>query len=55
MRPTITSSAVLTLKGISMTRCGRNLIDGRGPDRMVAALEIMLHSHVHAKPLRIAA
>ena len=38
-----------------MTRCGRNLIDGRGPDRMVAALEIMLHSHVHAKPLRIAA
>lgn len=26
-----------------MTRCGRQLIDGRGPDRMVNALEILLH------------
>jgi hypothetical protein len=25
-----------------MSRCGRKLIDGRGPDRLVNALEIML-------------
>jgi hypothetical protein len=25
-----------------MARCGRKLIDGRGPDRLVNALEIML-------------
>src|SRR5262249_50004810 len=27
----------------AMTRCARKLIDGRGPDRLVTALEIMLH------------
>lgn len=27
----------------SMARCGRKLIDGRGADRMVTALEVMLH------------
>jgi spore coat polysaccharide biosynthesis predicted glycosyltransferase SpsG len=27
----------------AMARCGRNLIDGRGPDRLVTALEVMLH------------
>jgi spore coat polysaccharide biosynthesis predicted glycosyltransferase SpsG len=27
----------------SMSRCGRLLIDGRGPDRLVTALEVMLH------------
>ncbi len=27
-----------------MTRCGRNLFDGRGPDRIVNGMEIMLHS-----------
>jgi spore coat polysaccharide biosynthesis predicted glycosyltransferase SpsG len=26
-----------------MARCGRRLIDGRGPDRFVTALEVMLH------------
>jgi spore coat polysaccharide biosynthesis predicted glycosyltransferase SpsG len=26
-----------------MARCGRALIDGRGPDRLVTALEVMLH------------
>jgi len=26
-----------------MARCGRQLIDGRGPDRLVTALEVMLH------------
>lgn len=28
----------------AMARCGRKLIDGRGPDRLVTALEVMLHS-----------
>jgi len=27
----------------AMSRCGRQLIDGRGPDRLVTALEVMLH------------
>lgn len=27
----------------AMSRCGRQLIDGRGPDRFVTALEVMLH------------
>jgi len=31
------------LERVGMSRCARNLIDGRGPDRMVNALEIMLH------------
>jgi spore coat polysaccharide biosynthesis predicted glycosyltransferase SpsG len=26
-----------------MARCGRKLIDGRGPDRLVTALEVLLH------------
>jgi spore coat polysaccharide biosynthesis predicted glycosyltransferase SpsG len=26
-----------------MARCGRSLIDGRGPDRIITALEVMLH------------
>ena len=27
----------------SMAQCGRKLIDGRGPDRLVTALEVLLH------------
>lgn len=27
----------------ALSRCGRKLIDGRGPDRLVTALEILLH------------
>ena len=27
----------------AMARCGRQLVDGRGPDRLVTALEVMLH------------
>jgi UDP-2,4-diacetamido-2,4,6-trideoxy-beta-L-altropyranose hydrolase len=27
----------------AMARCGRQLIDGRGPDRLVTALEVLLH------------
>jgi spore coat polysaccharide biosynthesis predicted glycosyltransferase SpsG len=26
-----------------MSRCGRAYIDGRGPDRLVTALEVLLH------------
>lgn len=33
-------------------RCGRRLIDGRGPDRMVTALEIMLHPLRHVQSQR---
>jgi spore coat polysaccharide biosynthesis predicted glycosyltransferase SpsG len=34
----------------AMARCGRKLIDGRGPDRLVTALEVLLHPsrHIHA-------
>lgn len=44
-----------------MTRCGRNLIDGRGGDRIVNGLEIVLHTRTPVSvpaavpPLRIAA
>jgi spore coat polysaccharide biosynthesis predicted glycosyltransferase SpsG len=46
-----------------MSRCGRNLFDGRGPDRIVNGMEIMLHSPARRKtavslpanPLKIAA
>ena len=31
------------LERVGMSRCARHLIDGRGPDRMVNALEVMLH------------
>jgi len=37
-----------------MARCGRQLIDGRGPDRLVCAVEVLLHPAQPA-PLRIAA
>src|SRR5207237_7018289 len=32
-----------SLERQAMARCGRKLIDGRGPDRLVTALEVMLH------------
>lgn len=49
---------VMERKG--MTRCGRNTFDGRGPDRIVNGMEIMLHSPARkrtatAVPLKIAA
>ena len=28
-----------------MARCGRQLIDGRGPDRLILALEVLLHPY----------
>ena len=44
----------------TMTRCARNTFDGRGPDRIVNGMEIMLHSPARkrvatAVPLKIAA
>ena len=27
-----------------MTRCARNMFDGRGPDRIVNGMEIILHT-----------
>jgi spore coat polysaccharide biosynthesis predicted glycosyltransferase SpsG len=39
----------------SMARNGRQLIDGRGPDRIVNALEIMLHPSRPAQEQRLAA
>lgn len=43
------------LERVGMSRCARYLIDGRGPDRMVNALEVMLHPAVVADDLRMAA
>jgi len=40
---------------MGMARCGRKLIDGRGPDRLVNALEIMLQAGAMAEPERLAA
>lgn len=33
----------------AMARCGRKLIDGRGPDRLVTALEVLLHPSRHVQ------
>jgi spore coat polysaccharide biosynthesis predicted glycosyltransferase SpsG len=46
--PTIIRQAVQTLltdplERQAMARCGRQLIDARGPDRLVTALEVVLH------------
>ena len=39
----------------SMARCGRKLIDGRGPDRLVTAMEILLSPQRQEEVLRLAA
>jgi spore coat polysaccharide biosynthesis predicted glycosyltransferase SpsG len=39
----------------AMARCGRQLIDGRGPDRLVTALEVLLHSARPSAPPAVAA
>ena len=44
----------------TMTRCARNTFDGRGPDRIVNGMEVMLHSPARSRvasavPLKIAA
>ena len=42
------------LERLGMARCARQLIDGRGPDRVVNGLEILLHTPARAEP-RLAA
>src|SRR5205823_949670 len=37
-----------------MTRCARNLVDGRGPDRIVNGLEIILHAPARKKSAQAA-
>ena len=39
----------------SMARCGRKLIDGRGPDRLVTAMEILLSPQTQTETIRLAA
>jgi spore coat polysaccharide biosynthesis predicted glycosyltransferase SpsG len=39
----------------AMSRCGRKLIDGRGPDRLVTALEVLLHQPARLARLAAAA
>lgn len=36
-----------------MTRCGRNLIDGRGGDRLVNGMEIVLHTRRESMPMAV--
>jgi spore coat polysaccharide biosynthesis predicted glycosyltransferase SpsG len=43
------------IERMGMTRCGRRLIDGRGGDRIVNGLEIVLHTQRDAGGVRIAA
>ncbi len=39
----------------AMSRCGRQLIDGRGPDRLVTALEVLLHPSREVEAFEVAA
>ncbi len=43
------------IERVGMTRCGRRLIDGRGGDRIVNGLEIVLHAQRTASDVRVAA
>ena len=43
------------LERIGMARCARLMIDGRGPDRIVNGLEILIHASSEAAPIRLAA
>src|SRR5262249_8369663 len=43
LRQTIQNLLTDPFERQAMARCGRKLIDGRGPDRLVTALEVMLH------------
>ncbi len=53
VRQAVTTLLSDPLERISMSRAGRKLIDGRGPDRLVTALEIVLHPL--SQPVSIAA
>jgi hypothetical protein len=43
------------IERMGMTRCGRRLIDGRGGDRIVNGLEIVLHTPRMVEEVRAAA
>lgn len=43
------------LERAGMSRCARLMIDGRGPDRIVNGLEILIHTPVEPTRLRLAA
>ena len=44
------------MERLGMSRCGRNLIDGRGGDRVVNGMEIMLHApSIRRRAARVAA
>jgi spore coat polysaccharide biosynthesis predicted glycosyltransferase SpsG len=43
LRQAVTNLLGDALERQAMSRCGRQLIDGRGPDRLVTALEVLLH------------
>ncbi len=43
------------MERLGMSRCGRNLIDGRGGDRIVNGMEIMLHTPEQRQTARMAA
>jgi spore coat polysaccharide biosynthesis predicted glycosyltransferase SpsG len=58
--PQTIRTAIQTLLGDAlerqaMARCGRQLIDGRGPDRLVTALEVLLHPSREVAVSRVAA
>jgi spore coat polysaccharide biosynthesis predicted glycosyltransferase SpsG len=58
--PLVLRTAVQTvltdpMERLGMARCGRQLIDGRGPDRIVNALEVMLHPAAVAGGQKLAA
>lgn len=43
IRTAVTNLLADPLERQAMSRCARQLIDGRGPDRLVTALEVLLH------------
>ena len=40
---------------MGMARCARHLIDGKGPDRIVNGLEILIHAPAEPQRLRLVA
>jgi spore coat polysaccharide biosynthesis predicted glycosyltransferase SpsG len=54
LRQAVTNLLGDPLERLSMARSGRKLIDGRGPDRLVTALEIVLHPMQRAALLEAA-
>lgn len=55
VRQAVTNLLSDPLERVQMARSGRKLIDGRGPDRLVTALEIVLHPMTKPSALAAAA